>query len=129
MAAKAPITINDGQATPVAVTFGVDSTQNGTYQFSDKTAGVSLGFRRLAVSTKLASGTSAVNRAKFTVELPVTQTVNGITSVAFTLRANTEVILPAAATDQNRKDLFAFLYNGLNHSLIKGAVRDLDPIY
>lgn len=129
MAAIAPITINDGQATPVAVTFNPENQTPGAFSFVDRTAGVAIGYRRLNVSNKFATGATAVNRAKFAVEYPVTSTVNGITQQAYVLRANVDVILPVACTDAERKNLYAFLANGLAHALVRGAVRDLDPLY
>jgi hypothetical protein len=97
--------------------------------FADRSAGVAIGFRRLTVSNKFASGASKVNRAKYAVEYPVTTTVNGITTAAYTLRATVDVILPDGATVAERNNLFAFLQNGLSNTLIKGALRDLDPLF
>lgn len=129
MASAANITINDGQATPVAVTFAPESVTSDVASFVDRTAGVAIGFRRLTTSNRFARGASKVNRAKFAVEYPVTTTVNGITTVAYTLRANVDLILPDPATDAERKNLFAFLQNGLSNTLVRGALRDLDPIW
>lgn len=129
MAAIAPITVNDGQATPVAVTFNPENQTPGAFSFVDRTAGVAVGFRRLSISNKFASGGALVNRAKYAVEYPVTAVVNGITTQAYVLRANVDVILPVASTDAERKNLFAFLVNGLQSTLVRGAVRDLDPLY
>jgi hypothetical protein len=129
MAQAAPIVINDGKATPVATTFGPEEVAVGQASFVDRTPGVSLGFRRLTVQFKPARGASKVNRGKYFVEMPVTQTVNGITSAAYTLRATVDVILPDQSTVAERNDLFAFLQNGLSNALVRGAVRDLDPIF
>ena len=109
MSQKGPITINDGQATPVATTFNVESENGNVYTFAERSAGVSVGFKRLTASTTFATKTGAVNRAKFAVELPVISVVNGVSSVAYTLRANVDTILPVASTDQDRKNLYAFL--------------------
>lgn len=129
MAIVAPITINDGKATPVAVTFNPGPEVPEGRSFEDRTAGVSIGFRRLTVSTRFAKGNSTVNRSKLSLELPVTTTVNGVTSVAYTLRGAVELILPVQSTDAERKDVYAFLQNALANALVKGALRDLDPIY
>lgn len=129
MAQAAAIVINDGQATPVATTFSPESVAPSLSTFADRSTGIALGYRRLRISNTFASGKSVVNRAKFSVELPVTQTVSGVVSVAYTLRANLDIALPDGATDAQRKDLFAFLKNGIANSLIQGALRDLDPVY
>lgn len=129
MAQAASIVINDGQATPVATTFSPESVSPGLSSFADRASGIALGFRRVKVSTTFANSKSKVNRAKLSFEIPVTQTVSGITSVAYTLRANVDVILPDGSTQAQRNDLYAFLKNGLADALIQGAVRDLDPLY
>lgn len=129
MAAIAPITINDGQATPVAVTFNPENQTANAFSFVDRTSGVAVGYRRLRMSNKFASGSSSVNKASYTIEYPVTSVVNGVTSVAYTLRAEVDVILPVACTDAERKNLHAFIVNGLNNTLVRGVVRDLDPLY
>lgn len=129
MASAATITINDGQATPVAVAFNPESVTSDQATFADRTPGVSIGFRRISVRNKFAKGSSKVNRANYAVEYPVTTTVNGITTVAYTLRANVDVILPDASTDAERKNLYAFLQNGLANTLVRGAIRDYDPLW
>ncbi|UUW21411.1 MAG: hypothetical protein [Sanya fiers-like virus 50] len=129
MAAAASIVVNDGQATPVAVTFSPEAVSPSLSVFSDRRLGIASLFPRLGVSTTFAKGAGSSNRAKFTVTYPVGQTVDGVQKVAYTLRANVEVILPDGATDQQRKDLYAFLKNGLSATLVQGALRDLDPLY
>lgn len=129
MAQAAAITINDGQGTPVAVTFSPESISPQASIFTDRTSGVAVGFRRLAVSSKFASVKGGVNRGKFTVEYPVTAVVNGVTTVAYTLRASVDVIIPDGASTTERNNLYAFLQNGLANTLVRGGLRDLDPIY
>jgi len=129
MAQAASITINDGQATPVATTFAPESVTPGLSSFADRSTGIALAFRRMRISNSFANGKSVVNRAKLSIELPVTQVISGVTSVAYTLRANVDIILPDGATTAQRNDLYAFLKNGLAHALITGACRDLDPLY
>lgn len=129
MAQASNITINDGQATPVAKTFNPEAVTPSLSTFVERTAGIAAGFIRLSVSTLFSNGKRTTNRARFNVALPITAVVDGNTVVVRTLRANCDVILPDGCTDAERKDLYAYLYNGLNHTLIKGAVRDLDPLY
>lgn len=127
MAQAANIVLQDNAA--ANVTFTPESVTPQVSSFADRTAGVALGFRRIRVGTHFASGKSQVNRTKFSVEYPVTQVTDGITSVAYTLRANVDLILPDGSTDTQRKDLYAFLKNGLANALVQGAMRDLDPLY
>lgn len=129
MAQAASIVINDGQATPVATTFAPESVTPALSSFADRASGIASAFRRIKVSNSFASSKSKVNRAKLSIEIPVTQAVNGITTVAYTLRANMDFILPDGSTDAQRKDLYAFAKNALANTLIQGACRDLDPLY
>lgn len=129
MAQASAITINDGAATPVAITFNPEQVTPLLSTFADRSTGVSAGYRRLRIRSSFANGKSTVNRCVFEVEYPVLQTVNGISTVAYTLRAKVEAILPEACIDAERKNLIAFVKNGLNHTLIQGAIRDLDPLY
>lgn len=129
MAQAAALVINDGQATPVATTFGPESVAPALSVFSDKSAGISIGYRRVKVSTSFSNGKSTVNRGKLSIEIPVTSTLSGITTVAYTLRANLDLILPEQATTAQRNDLYAFVKNSLSNALVQGALRDLDPIY
>lgn len=127
MPQAATITINDGAATPVAIAFSPESVTSDVATFVDRTAGVGIAFRRLLLSLKFAKGASKVNRSKFSVEYPVTVLVNGVTTVAYTLRATVDLIIPDQATAAERNNLFAFAANGMNHAAIKPTLRDLDP--
>lgn len=129
MAQAASLVISDGAATPVAITFAPESVTPALSIFADRLTGISSAFRRIKVANAFASGKSVVNRSKLSVEYPVTSSVNGVTSVAYTLRANVDIILPDGSTDQQRKDLYAFLANALSNTLVRGALRDLDPLY
>jgi len=129
MAQAAAITINDGQATFVAVTFSPESVSPQASIFTDRASGTAIGFRRLGVSSKFAAVKGGVNRGKFTVDYPITSTVAGVTTVAYTLRATVDVIIPDGAISVERNNLYAFLQNGLANTLVRGGLRDLDPIY
>lgn len=129
MAQAAALVINDGQATPVATTFNPESVTPALSSFADRASGVAAAFRRIKISNSFANGKSKVNRARLSVEIPITSLVNGVTTVGMTLRANLDLIHPDGATDAQRKDLYAFLKNSLANSLIQGALRDLDPLY
>lgn len=129
MAQAAPIVINDGQATPVAVTFNPESITPSESSFVDRLPGVAIGFRRVRAWVSLALGKSTVNKCKMAVSLPVLQTVNGVSTVAYTLRSQVEMIIPDQATDAQRKDLYAFTVNGMQNALMRGVLRDLDPLY
>lgn len=130
MAIVAPITVNNGAATPVAITFNPEAQgTDGSYSFVDRTAGVSIGYKRLTTTSKFAKGSALVNRSKLALEMPVTSVVNGITTQAYVIRGTLDLIFPVQCTDAERKDAYAFLQNALSNALVRGALRDLDPIY
>jgi len=129
MAQAAAITINDGQVTPVATTFNPESVTPGLSSFAERSSGIAIGYKRIKVSNVFASGKSTVNKGRVTIEYPVTALVNGVTTVAYTLRADVSYVLPDASTTAERKNLHAFVKNALAHSLIQGAMQDLDPLY
>lgn len=129
MAQASSVVLPDGQASPANVTFTPESVTPALSVLTDRSAAFSAGFRRLKVSSTFANGKSDVNRSKFTIDMPVVQSVNGVQTVTHTLRANVEYIVPSIATDAQRKDLHAFVRNGLANALIQGAMRDLDPLY
>jgi len=127
MSQAAPIVLNDGASSPV--TFSPERVTPESSVFADRSSGVSLRFRRLRVALSPATNTRSTNRASFEVTVPVTSVVNGVTSVAFTMRGKLEFILPDGSSDQDRKDLFAFMKNGLSDPLLIGNLRDLDPLF
>lgn len=129
MAQRAPIVLADGQTTPANVTFSPDNSPVGEVSFSDKSTGVAAFFRRIVVKYSAISSQRKTTRTQYEVHLPVTGTVDGVTKVIRTLRAKVEFVLPDETTDAERKDLHAFVVNGLGNTLVRGNMRDLDPIY
>ena len=123
------LTIADGQATPVNCVFAVEQATPALSSFADRACGTAAGFRRVKISNRFSSPRTPVNRSKITIECPVLQTVNGISTVAYTLRFNGEFILPDVATDTDRKNIFAFARNSLGLPPVQAALRDLDPFY
>lgn len=128
MATAANIVINDGATTPAAVTFTPVGSDGKNIMFYDRSSGILAAFRKLRLGYSAANKQRPTTRTDFSVELPVTAIVGGATQVLRTLRADVSVVLPDGCTDAERKDLYAFLYNGLNNALVRGTLRDHDPI-
>jgi hypothetical protein len=131
MPQAANIVLADGQLTPVNHTFAVEQATPALSTFVDRAVTTALGFRRMALSTKFASGqaANAVNRSGMRFEVPVTNTVGNLTTVVYILRANLDLILPTACTDAERKDLYAYVQSALANPSVKAALRDYDPFY
>jgi hypothetical protein len=64
------------------------------------------------------------------VPVLVTEVINGVSvpKVAYTMRANVELILPQDSTLQNRKDLRKILEGLIGNALVKSVVEDLDHV-
>lgn len=125
MAQAANVVIADGAA--VNVTFSPESVTPALTGFVDRTSGVAVRFRRLSVRYN-ANSKGVVTSLK--VAIPIWGTLpSGADGVVRTLRGTVELELPDGCTDAERKDLFAFVSNGLGNTLVRGALRDLDPLY
>lgn len=138
MPAVAAITINDGQATPVAHTFdptGPDT--NGAFSYVDNSSGVALGFPRITLSKSDPRGNSSVYRVKGRFEIPVLETANGANpegytpgpAVAYTVRGNMEFLLPQRSDTDERKDILAYVSNFLQLALAESLIHDLEGIW
>lgn len=145
MPARANITINDGQATPVAHTF------NPTYDkdadiFEDRSGGIAIGFPlvtcrfRRPISAGNGTGSDA-NKRVYRIQLNLNQPVLEVTSastgtgiqpaptVAYVLRTNTEWVFPERSTLQNRKDQVALFANLLANNDVKKVLQDLESFW
>lgn len=123
------LTINDGQATPVAKTFSPERVAPDSSIFTERTAGVSAGFKKLAVRYSAASAKRPTNKVNVDLDFPVLQTVNGVSSVAYAGRFRGEFTLPDVMTAAERADMHAFVANALDLTQVKAVIKDLDPMY
>lgn len=124
-----PLSINNGAATPVAKSFSPERVGPDNSVFTERTPAVSAGFPRLAIRFSAASSRRATNRIDVDVDLPVLQTVNGVSSVAYVGRFKGYFVVPDVMTAAERADLHAFVANGLANATVKAVVKDLDPMY
>lgn len=138
MPSIATATLSDGQATPVAHTFGVVTGQNGASPatWQDRSPGVIAGFKTLTLS---------VNRAKqsksWRVEMRLTDPTLAVTApasgsgiqpnptVAYNCLFVGTFILPEACSLQNRKDILAYVKDAIDDGMLTAAVQDLEPSY
>lgn len=126
---SAALTINDGSATPVAKTFAPERVAPELSTFTERTTGISAGFARLGVGFSPATAKRATNRTDLSVDVPVLQTVNGVSSVAYVLRFKGYFVTPDTATAAERANLQAYVANAMNHATVKAVVKDNDPMY
>lgn len=145
MPALAPVTINDGAATPVAHNFTPTNVNEGVATWHDRVSGIAIGYPRIATSLKFpstpksngASTSDRVIRANIKVVLPILEVTSPSTGTgiqpaptkAYDLTFNGEFILPERSSTQNRKDIAALVRNYLATTVVASVVQDLESIY
>jgi hypothetical protein len=130
MAQAAAIVLNDGQATPVAVTFTPEAVTPELSTFVDRSTGVASKFRRLSVRYQPSTKAVKRNKASESFSCPVWGTLpSGAEGILRTNRASLVFDFDENATDAERKDIYAFVLNSLSNALTRGTLRDLDPLY
>jgi len=124
-----PLSINDGLATPVARSFAPERVGPENSVFVERTSGVSAGYKKLAVRFSAASAKRATNRVDIDLDLPVLQTISGVSTVAYVGRFKGYFVLPDQMTAAERADIAAFVANALDNTAVRAVVKDLDPMY
>lgn len=123
------LTINNGAATPVAKSFAPERVAPESSIFTERSAAVSAGFTKLGIGFSAASSKRPTNRVDYSVDFPVLQTVNGVSTVAYKGLFKGYFVIPDNMTATERADFHAFVANGMAHSQIKAVIKDLDPLY
>jgi hypothetical protein len=140
MAQLAAITLNDGEATPVAHTFNPVGIKDGGVAFwADRSGGIALGYPVVSMSLREPKGKGPRNfRLTAKVVLPVLEqtsasTASGIQpgpTKAFDLIANVDMVLPERSTLAQRKDLAAFMKNFLaNATFVTAAIESQETVF
>lgn len=121
MAAVGNIVINDGQGTPVAHTFSPSSVSTEVVTYHDRVGGIVLGYPELTLGQKLPTNGSGSIKQTLRISVPTLETVTGSTgdgfapkpTLAYKERAFVEVYHDPRSSLQERKNLNAYLKNGL----------------
>lgn len=131
MPAIGNLTINDGQSTPVAHTFGVVTTTGNESRWADRSGGKPAGYILVNSRQKDPSNGARNYRMQFEIVLPTVATdpTTGKDYIARTGRCNVEFVLPESSVLQERKDLLAYAKNLLAQSLVTSVVQDLEHVY
>jgi len=125
----APLSINNGAATPVAVSFTPERVAPEQSTFVDRSSGISALFTRLSVKFSPAGGNRPTNRVDIDIDYPVGATVNGVTTVASVGRVRCYAVIPDTWDAAARANLAAFIANALDNTQVRGVLKDLDPMY
>lgn len=138
MANIGPLTLNNGETTPVAKTFSpVNVDAAGVAKWADRSGGVALGFPTITYSLKSPNKDSRVYKLTAKVTLPVLEqtspsTATGIQpapTLAYNVLATVEFAMPERSTSQQRKDVRAFLANLVANAVITSGVNDFESVY
>jgi hypothetical protein len=135
MAAIAPITINDGKATPVAHVFNPIQTVPPTFHENGNTSVPVIGENEILISLKKSGG--AIQKAVVTLRVPVLEVQSGSSysgyeappKVAYYMQANIEFNLPNRSTAAQRKDLRVLAANLLANAQVISLVDTLEAPY
>lgn len=139
MAARASLVINDGLATPTAHTFAPQSGDGNvpgisSILFEDRSAAAIVGYNKIVISTRKPSPKNRNHKVTVTVLKPVLEvlsnsTMSGITpapTVAYTVTARMEFVIPERSDLPSRKDLLAYVRNLLANAVITTAIETLE---
>lgn len=138
MAAIAPISVNDGQATPVSHVFNPVGMEPATYKRNSDTSVPVIGQEELVLDLKQTNKASeGVAKARVSLAIPVLESPSGGTGsgyvappkVAFILRSVTEYFLPNRSTGAQRKDLRVLTGNLQANSQVVSMVDTLEKPY
>jgi len=125
----APLSIMNGAATPVAVTFSPERVAPELSTFVDRSGGVSALYPRLSVKFSPAAGNRPTNRVDVDLDLPVGATVNGVSTVASVGRVRCYAVIPDTWDATIRANLVGLFANALDNATVRGVFKDLDPMY
>lgn len=137
MSAIANLVLNDGQATPVAMTFSPTVASIDQAVWQDRSGGIYTGMPTVMLSSRKPVKGSPLFRVKATVKLPVMEvvsnsTVSGIApapTIAYTLQANVELMLPERSALQDRKNVNALVANLLVDAQVKNLIENFESPY
>lgn len=124
------LTINNGAASPVAKTFSISEKNPSQTVFEERSSGVQSNFTTLRVRSQKPQGARKQSRTEYKVVQPLLRTSpTGVVAPAAYNTSLCSFTIAEDATADERKDLFAYMVNGLSHALLKPVTTDLDPIY
>lgn len=124
-----PLSINDGSATPVAVSFAPETLSSALTVLVDRREAS----RDLQPSIEQSFDRASAQRPSFkvgtSVLLPIARTVNGVIVAKRPIRIKITADLPTDATEQERKHAYAFALNAAANAVIRAGYEKLDPLY
>lgn len=127
------LALNDGQATPVSHDFEPTRVGEVLAQYHDKVDGIMAGYPSISLGNRLPTQANGNYKVTLRVRIPVLETAataaSGFTpgpTVAYTISANVDFVIPGRATEAERKDILAYTKNLLAHSVVADSVESMD---
>lgn len=122
----ATLSINDGSATPVAVTFSLENKIAGGALYVDRRLASRELNPELVVTSKAPTPKARAYTGDRAVKIPLVRTINGVDTVVGYNKKFSTYVLDKASTEQERKHLFAFGNNLDAHADSKTNVEKLE---
>jgi hypothetical protein len=129
MPAIAPLSVNDGKATPVAHVFSPVTTDGVKAKFANRSASTPAGYEKLELELREPKSGAGAYRLIGKVTRPIMQTVNGVDTVVRTSTINFDINFPQSSSAGDRKDDLAIVRNILAHANVVTMAENLEPIY
>lgn len=129
MPALGTITVNDGEATPVAHAFSPVSTDGSRARYANRVATSPVGYETLQIEVIEPKSAGQAYAVRITGYDPVTATVDGNDVVArynsFELKMN----FSSLSSAQERKNDRVMLSNLLTNAAVVSVIENLEPVY
>lgn len=129
MPAIAALTVNDGQAAPVAHTFSPQTNNGSGAKWADRSPTIPAGYRTISHELADPNGSRTVHKITMGFHIPVVATVDGSDTVVRYNSGQVVLNINPQSTLQERKDLIAYVANTLGLATIKTSVENLEPFY
>jgi hypothetical protein len=129
MPAIAALSINDGQASPVAHSFAPVTTDGKQAKWADRSPTIPSGFRTISYEVSPPSGARTTNKLQMGLLNPTVATVNTVDTVVRYSSAQITLNIHPEATLAERKDLLAYCVNFFTNATVKASVENIEPFY
>lgn len=137
MPAISTLTLNDGQATPVAHSFAPKSVTGNIATYVDRSATAAIGFNVVTISVTSPAKGSKNYRVRIKVVAPVLEVVNASTysgispapTKAYDLIFDCEFVIPERSTLLDRQNILAYARNILVQVGVGTIVTNLENVW
>lgn len=119
-------TINDGTATPVAVSYSLEDKNGGQLVIVDRRLASRELQPEIIAGLKRPNGNARTYNVTRTVKMPVVRSINGVDTVVDVNKVLLTYVISKACTEQERKHLYAAGTNANAHADFKTQVEKLE---